>query len=269
MEMLFPESFIQEVVGGGTNPSASTPSFTHPFANTNDFTYNTRVPTITSDTLDDTLVVYIDPAYSDSAYASATGIALCSAMGDKIVLLGLEQVKQATDIVQVNENIVAACVSIMVYVLLAHQHALKRCLIVIERNMAASASYTIAKKVNELLRMRLSDKIRVAFLHHRGTESCIPRIGYMLGAEKATIMSDMATLFNEHVLVASTAVQSLTLDQPVDELCAELSNFVQTPKGSYSGKTRRGKRDDLAVSFLMSCHFVLRRNNVDDLAFPL
>jgi len=270
METLFPDSFIQEVVGGGTNPSSVMAStMSRPFANTENFAYNSRLDTLSAAVVvGDTLVAYVDPAYSDSACASATGIAACAAVGTTIALLGLERVEQTSDMGRLNQNIAAVCASILVRVVLAHGNFTK-CLVVIERNMASSAGHTIARAVNELFHAYLGSQVELVFLHHKGCGKGPVRVGYILGAEKSGIVADMGDLFAADTLVASTSVQSSTLTDPVRELCDELSGVTRKTDGSYTGKTKPGNRDDLAISFLMSCYFVLRRNSVGDLALPL
>lgn len=331
MEALFPESFVQEVVGGGTNPSsvsAAADTTARPFVLTEAFMYDTRVVTANTVRLkhrnnngdnndshtqrcqrhrrrrEDTLVVYIDPAFSDSCRASASGIALCAAINDKVVLLGLERIEQASNIETVSRNIAAACVNVIGRVLTTHttdeddrdgdddddyqQLSFGHCLIAIERNLASSVSHAIAKAIRDMYYLLIGsskDSPSLKFVHHRSSSSSsssfgtnnhnnknngtIIRVGYLMGATKAHIFADMASLFNSGVLVASTVVQSVTMSQPVHELCDELEGIVKKPNGSYTGKVKIGQRDDLAVSFVMSCYFVLHRNDTDILKLSL
>ena len=266
MNALFPNSFIEEIAGGGSDPNSATVS-TCLFRNLNEFDLERISTTTRYKDLENTVVVYIDPAYNSSSNASSTGITFATTIFDKIVILAIEEYKVPQQSTDVAHEIGMLCVTTSHEIQVAHMCHFQRFVFVIESNYASCYVFNIAQIINEKLRERLRKSVKIEFFHHLSTDGSL-HIGYNLGAEKRDVFESFIKLFNDRLIRLSTTVFSSasggeeTVITLIEQLKTVTRKVTESRNVTYSGKGHK-KRDDVVLSCILCIYFVLKLHEIN------
>ena len=250
MNILYDNSYSEEMLGGGTrqigqkyNNNAAR------FSALDTFEFEGREDSVRLTSQDDCLVAYIDPAFSDSQEASKNGMCVVSTFNNRIILVGADEYGHRDYSTEAVDNVAAVFVELVVKIITNHPHCQFQSLnVVIERNYASVFAWPLSQTISLQLKERIPN-LRVYFLHTRLRDN-IFKVGYYLGYEKANIFDTIASLFNDGMIGCSTVIFSTNISDPLSVLLQQLQ-FLQS----------KGKNDDIAVSFIMSCYFLLNIHN--------
>lgn len=256
MNLLFENSFNEELLGGGTRPGKKKNKFSTVFSSGEAFEFDTRLDTTRMKSQDTCLVAYIDTAFSDSESASKVGISILSTFTNKMVVLGVDECSHESCSTEAVENIARAFSELACNIIQNHPHCTFYTLyIVIERNYAGVFSFPLAQSIVLLLKQR-QPSLDVRFLYTKyyagQQEQASFKVGYFLGYEKNTIFQTIASLFNDGLIVCATVLFTNTLNNPVETIVQQLQRFTD--------KKTKGN-NDVALSFIMAAHFLLNIHN--------
>lgn len=249
MNIIDDNSYNEEMLGGGTRQTGNKNHAGNAarFSALEAFEFEGREDTLRMTSQDD-LVAYIDTAFSDSQGASKNGMCVVSTFNNRLITLGLDEYAHEAHSTEAVDNVAAVFVELVVKIIANHPRCRFQSLnVVIERNYASIFAWPLSQAISVQLKQRIP-RLRVYFLHARAGDDF--KVGYYLGYAKSSIFDTIATLFNDGGIGCSTVVFSTNNPDPLGLLIQQLQ-FLHSKK----------KNDDVAVSFVMSCYFLLNIHN--------
>lgn len=253
MNLLYKNSYTEELLGGGTSPRMKNASSSSAFVAFEAFEFDTRVDTTEMASQDSCLVAYIDTAFSDSEQASKVGMAIVSTFTNKIVLLGIDEYCHEMCSTEAIENIAKVFVELLVKICTIHKKSVfKNVYIILERNYANVFCFPLAQAISFLVQRKLPSLLSAKFLYSKVRDDVF-KVGYNLGYEKLTIFKNVASIFNDGLLACAAVLISNNIQNPMHYLIHQLQ-VLNAPKN-------KKKHDDVALSVVMAAHFLLNIHN--------
>lgn len=200
------------------------------------------------------IVLYVDPAYSNNTAASGTGVAALGFYKNKrkMIILGLEHffLKDLTGAATVQ---IAMCVASMIKSIVCLHPWITEARISVEGNSSQDSAVAISTVLAE------NCPIRTLFAHHRDKNGMRWPI-YLLGQEKAKAFQEFIYCLNSGQLLASQIVVSNTIKlnfDPVGYLIDQIRGIktktLQDGSQTFSAKQPH-LSDDTLVALVMAVY---------------
>ena len=166
MNLLFENSYNEELLGGGTRPTGQRRGDCKAsFLAMESFEFDTRLDTPKMESQDDCLVAYIDTAFSDSESASKVGMSILSTFDNRLVVMGVDECGHEACSTEAVESIAEVFVELCTKIITNHRHCtFKTLYTIIERNYAGVFVFPLGQAITLLLKQKIP-KIGVQFLY--------------------------------------------------------------------------------------------------------
>ncbi|QVY10575.1 UL15 [Bovine alphaherpesvirus 5] len=263
-ETFLPNSFMQEIIGGGEVARRAEPAAVFTRAAGEQFLLYRPSTAATRGPWPERLYMYIDPAFTSNARASGSGIAVVGRHRGSWLVLGLEHFFLPALTGSSAAEIARCAVRCFAQVMAVHRRRLDGLFVAVEGNSSQDSAVAIALGVRrELDSLAASGAVpmpaETRFYHCRPPGSAVAYPFFLLQKQKTAAFDHFIRLFNSGRVVASQDLASLTMrlqTDPVEYLFAQLQNLTESTAGpgearAFSGK-RRGAADDLMVALVMA-----------------
>ncbi|ATA58258.1 ORF29-DNA packaging terminase [Eptesicus fuscus gammaherpesvirus] len=207
--------------------------------------------------LDNTLYIYIDPAYSNNSEASGTGVGAVVALRNRpgrALLLGLEHFF-LRDLTGAATAQIAACAATLVRSVAILHPGIRSVNVAVEGNSSQDSAVAIATYLNECC------PLPAQFLHYTDRASGLQWPMFMLNNEKSPAFEGFIYALNAGTLSASQSTVSNTIKlsyDPVSYLLEQVKAIRCYPLRdggqSYCAKTKT-MADDALVAVVMAHYF--------------
>ncbi|AFV53402.1 DNA packaging terminase subunit 1 [bovine alphaherpesvirus 1] len=263
-ETFLPNSFMQEIIGGGEVARRAEPAAVFTRAAGEQFLLYRPSTAAARGPWPERLYMYIDPAFTSNARASGSGIAVVGRHRGSWLVLGLEHFFLPALTGSSAAEIARCAVRCFAQVMAVHRRRLDGLFVAVEGNSSQDSAVAIALGVRrELDSLAASGAVpmpaETRFYHCRPPGSAVAYPFFLLQKQKTAAFDHFIRLFNSGRVVASQDLASLTVrlqTDPVEYLFEQLQNLTESTAGpggarAFSGK-RRGAADDLMVALVMA-----------------
>ncbi|AVT50765.1 DNA packaging terminase subunit 1 [Cervid alphaherpesvirus 2] len=263
-ETFLPDSFMQEIIGGGEVARRAEPAAVFTRAAGEQFLLYRPSTAAERGPWPERLYMYIDPAFTSNARASGTGVAVVGRHRGSWLVLGLEHFFLPALTGGSAAAIARCAVRCFAQVMAVHRRRLGGLFVAVEGNSSQDSAVAIALGVRrELDSLAASGAVpmpaETRFYHCRPPGSAVAYPFFLLQKQKTAAFDHFIRLFNSGRVLASQDLASLTVrlqTDPVEYLFAQLQNLTESTAGpgearAFSGK-RRGAADDLMVALVMA-----------------
>lgn len=209
--------------------------------------------------LSPTLFMYIDPAYTNNAEASGTGISAIVTTNHKpkkCFILGFEHffLKDLTGAATIQ---IAACAATLIQAIsLLHPFITKVC-IAVEGNSSQDSAMAIATILGE------TSPLDAYFVHHVEKSTLLQWPIYLLGTDKSLAFESFIYAINSGTVCASQTIVSNTIKityDPISYLIEQIKAIKSFPlkdgSSTYNAK-QKNMSDDVLVAIVMAHFFAL------------
>nr|WMD91527.1 DNA packaging terminase subunit 1 [Equid alphaherpesvirus 1] len=265
-ELFLPDSFMQEIIGGGNVSGAhrDEPVFTK---TAQDRFLLYRPSTVANqDIMSSDLYVYVDPAFTTNAMASGTGVAVVGRYRSNWVVFGMEHFFLSA-LTGSSAELIARCVAqCLAQVFAIHKRPFDSVRVAVEGNSSQDAAVAIATNIQlELNTLRRADVVpmpgAVLFYHCTPHGSSVAYPFFLLQKQKTGAFDHFIKAFNSGSVLASQELVSNTVrlqTDPVEYLLTQMKNLTEVVTGTsetrvFTGK-RNGASDDMLVALVMAVY---------------
>nr|AAF19294.1 29 [Murid gammaherpesvirus 4] len=219
-------------------------------------------------TTENTLFVYIDPAYGNNVHASGTGIVAMSHCKHtkKCIILGLEHFFLNNLTGTAAHNIASCATALLEGILFQHPWIQEiRC--IIEGNSNQDSAVAIATFISHNI------KLPTLFASYRDKTGMQWPI-YMLSGDKTLAFQNFISSLNQGLLCASQTVVSNTVllsSDPISYLIEQIKNtkciYHKNKTITFQSKTHT-MSDDVLIACVMTC-YVMTTNKISYISFSI
>ncbi|QPI70155.1 DNA packaging terminase subunit 1 [Equid herpesvirus 6] len=265
-ELFLPDSFMQEIIGGGGVAGArrDEPVFTKA-AGDRFLLY--RPSTVANQAvMAQDLYVYVDPAFTTNSMASGTGVAVVGRYRSDWIVFGLEHFFLSALTGNSAELIARCAAQCLAQIFAVHPRPFDAVRVAVEGNSSQDAAVSIAANIQrELDGLRAANVVcmpRSVLFHHvapPGSDVAYPF--FLLQKQKTAAFDHFIKRFNSGAVLASQELVSLTVrlqTDPVEYLLNQLKNLTEVVTGPSETRVFTGKRggasDDMMVALVMAVY---------------
>nr|WBY51157.1 DNA packaging terminase subunit 1 [Monodontid alphaherpesvirus 2] len=265
-ETFLPNSFMQEIIGGGDAAAPGDAAAVFTRAAGEQFLLYRPSTSAPRGASADELFVYVDPAFTSNARASGTGVAVVGKHRDAWVIFGLEHFFLPALTGGSSDEIGACVTNCLAHVLAVHRARFAAVYVAVEGNSSQDSAVAIALGVRRGLGSLARAAVvpmpaSVLFYHSTPPGGAVAYPFFLLQKQKTAAFDRFIRLFNSGNVLASQDLVSLTIrpqTDPVEYLYDQLQNLTERscgPGGTrvFSGK-RGGAADDLMVALVMAVY---------------
>ncbi|AEZ51669.1 UL15 [Gallid alphaherpesvirus 2] len=276
-EMFLPDSFMQEIIGGGVvdrticqgDRSIFTASAIDRFLIYRPSTVNNQDP------FSQDLYVYVDPAFTANTKASGTGVAVIGKYGTDYIVFGLEHYFLRALTGESSDSIGYCVAQCLIQICAIHRKRFGVIKIAIEGNSNQDSAVAIATRIAIEMISYMKAAVaptphNVSFYHSKSNGTDVEYPYFLLQRQKTTAFDFFIAQFNSGRVLASQDLVSTTVSlttDPVEYLTKQLTNISEVVTGPTCTRTFSGKKggnDDTVVALTMAVYISA---HIPDMAF--
>lgn len=220
-----------------------------------------RLSTAEQDTsikINQTLFVYIDPAYTSNHEASGTGIAAVVACHDNpnhVIILGLEHFF-LKDLTGTSTHQIASCAALMIKAISVQHPSINKVCVAVEGNSSQDSGVAIATLLSEYC------SLPTAFCHYSDKSQTVQLPIYILGQEKSIAFEKFICSVNSGLISASQTIVSHTIKLSFDPIVYLIDQMkaikvTNTKDGRLLYNVNKTSADDTLIATIMAHYMTI------------